>query len=217
MENELLEYTVFNEEMLQSGNESSLPVILALKAVLEEFDSRYFAAKTEKGILDFHDLERLMLRLLYEKDEESGKYNLSEFAKELSLQYDEIMIDEYQDTNDIQESIFKAVSRNETNLFVVGDVKQSIYRFRDAEPKIFKQRCERASLYNEDDPKFPALIILDKNFRSRQGIIDASNYVFGLLMSEKAGEIEYDETQRLTFGADYPERENLSLIQRFII
>ncbi len=207
MENELLEYTVFNEEMLQSGNESSLPVILALKAVLEEFDSRYFAAKTEKGILDFHDLERLMLRLLYEKDEESGKYNLSEFAKELSLQYDEIMIDEYQDTNDIQESIFKAVSRNETNLFVVGDVKQSIYRFRDAEPKIFKQRCERASLYNEDDPKFPALIILDKNFRSRQGIIDASNYVFGLLMSEKAGEIEYDETQRLTFGADYPERE----------
>lgn len=208
VENDLLEYGVFTQELYSQGNKKTLPVIECLKNVLEEFDDRFFTAKSEKGILDFHDLERLMLRLLYEKNSESGEYERSDFAKELSQRYYEIMIDEYQDTNDIQESIFKAISDNENNLFVVGDVKQSIYRFRDAQPEIFKKRCENSRLYDESSPEFPALIVLDKNFRSRSGIIDSVNHVFGLIMSAQAGEIEYDDTQRLTAGAEYPERDD---------
>ncbi len=208
VEKDMLEYGVFTQELYKEGNKKTLPVIKCLKEVLEEFDELFFAAKSEKGILDFHDLERLMLSMLYEKNSESGEYERSDFAKELSRRYYEIMIDEYQDTNDIQESIFKALSDNENNLFVVGDVKQSIYRFRDAQPKIFKSRCENSILYDEDSPQFPALIVLDRNFRSRSGIIDSVNHVFGLLMSEQAGEIEYDDTQRLSAGARYPERDD---------
>ena len=208
VENDIREYALFSDEMMKRGNEKTLPVIRCLKRVLEEFDTNFFRAKTEKGILDFSDLERLMLRMLYEKDEKSGEYVRTEFACELSKQYEQIMIDEYQDTNDIQESIFKAISRDEKNLFVVGDVKQSIYRFRNAEPGLFKARCEKGKLYDRDNPEFPALIVLDRNFRSRRGIIDGANYVFGLIMSEKSGQIEYDNTQRLAAGADYPEKSS---------
>ena len=200
-------YALFTDEEYKAANKKSLPVILCLQKLLSEFDSRFFEAKTEKGILDFHDLERLMLQLLYEKND-SGDYVRTDYAKELSECYDEIMVDEYQDTNDIQESIFKAISRDESNLFVVGDIKQSIYRFRDAQPGLFKRRCEKSRLYDEQSPSFPALIVLDKNFRSRSGIIDSVNYVFSLLMSEDAGDIEYDETQRLTAGAQYPEKDD---------
>lgn len=207
VEKNMSEYAVFSNEEYRSSNKKILPVIICLKNLLEEFDDKFFSAKNEKGILDFHDLERLMLELLYEKDEQSGTYRRTDFAAELSLRYEEIMVDEYQDTNDIQESIFKAISRNETNLFVVGDVKQSIYRFRDAQPELFKKRCAAGKIYDETNPQFPALIVLDKNFRSRSGIIDSVNYVFGLLMSEDAGEIEYDETQRLTAGAIYPDKD----------
>lgn len=198
-------YADFTEEEYSRSNALCMPVISCLREILETFDKQFFAAKTEKGMLDFHDLERLMLQLLYEKDE-SGSYVLTPYAAELSQCYEEIMIDEYQDTNDIQEHIFKAISRRETNLFVVGDIKQSIYRFRDAEPTLFKKRCAEAVMYDPEHPSFPALIVLDQNFRSRSGIIDSVNYVFGLLMSEQAGEIAYDRTQRLTTGAEYPER-----------
>ncbi len=201
------EYVIFTTEEFKKTNKNCYPVILCLNRLLEEFDNRFFAAKSEKGILDFHDLERLMLHLLYEKND-GGEYVRTEYAAELSEIYEEIMIDEYQDTNDIQESIFKAISKNEENLFVVGDIKQSIYRFRDAQPELFKKRCEKSRIYDENDPHFPALIILDKNFRSREGIIDSVNYMFSLLMSDDAGEIEYDDTQRLTAGAVYPQKND---------
>lgn len=201
------EYAIFTSKEFKRSNEKCLPVILCLKKLLEEYDNRFFAAKTEKGIMDFHDLERLMLRLLYEKNSE-GRYVRSEYAKELSEVYEEIMVDEYQDTNDIQESIFRAISKNEENLFVVGDIKQSIYRFRDAQPELFKRRCAKSVKYDEKSPEFPALIVLDKNFRSRSGIIDSVNYMFSMLMSETAGDIDYDEDQRLTAGAEYPEKDD---------
>lgn len=210
VEKKMKEYAAFSSEEYINSNKKCYPVIMCLKKVLEEYDDAFFAAKSEKGILDFHDLERLMLRLLYEKNE-NGEYVKTEFAEDLSQHYYEIMVDEYQDTNDIQESIFKAVSRNESNLFVVGDVKQSIYRFRDAQPELFKKRCAASTIYDEKDPKFPALIVLDKNFRSRSGIIDSVNYFFGLLMSENSGEIEYDETQQLSTGASYPDKTDDTL------
>lgn len=197
-------YAIFTEKIVKENNEALYPVMECLSELIRDFDQRFFAAKTDKGLLDFNDLERLMLELLYSKNGDSGEYEKSEFAEEMAEHYYEIMIDEYQDTNDIQESIFKAISKNESNLFVVGDVKQSIYRFREAEPRLFKKRCAESTLYDENNPRFPALIVLDRNFRSRSGIIDSVNYVFNLLMSEKVGEIEYDETHRLTAGAIYP-------------
>lgn len=199
---ELSPCACFTDEVINDNNRTLFPVMKCLRRILSDFSARFFEAKRQKGILDFHDLESLVLRLLYEKTD-SG-YIITDFARETSALYDEIMVDEYQDTNDIQENIFRAISRNEENLFVVGDIKQSIFRFREAKPVLFKNRCSAASLYNEEEKHFPALIVLDRNFRSRSGIIDSVNYIFSLLMSEKAGDIEYDENQRLTAGAEYP-------------
>lgn len=178
------------------------PVVLALCDVLKTFDERYFAAKKERGLLDFSDLEHLMLRLLV-TDDESGMKK-TEFAQNLSRQYDQIMVDEYQDTNETQECIFRFVSQEENNLFVVGDIKQSIYRFREANPEIFKIRRKNSVLYNGEHPTFPAKIILDRNFRSRDGIIESINFVFHAVMSERVGEIEYNDEEKLTTGASYP-------------
>ena len=197
-------YCTFTSEIFHENNVQLYPVLCTLRELLAEFDDLYFKAKCEREMLDFDDLQRLMLRLLYERDEHSGSYRKTEFACEMASGYDEIMVDEYQDTNDVQESIFRAVSRDEKNLFVVGDMKQSIYRFRDARPELFKSRCRRAA--DEGDPS-SRLIVLDRNFRSRRGVIDAVNFLFSLLMSEDAGEIDYDSTQRLDFGASYTDRD----------
>ncbi len=197
----------FSTESITSDNSQLYPVILCLRDILEEFGSRFFKAKCDKNILDFHDLESLMLRLLYDKDDSTGEYKKSGFAQELAAKYYEIMVDEYQDTNDVQENIFRAVSRNEENLFVVGDVKQSIYRFRDARPVLFRDRCKASRMYDNASPEFPSMIVLDKNFRSRRGIIECANFIFGLLMSEKMGDIDYDENHRLEYGANYTESD----------
>ena len=197
----------FSTESIISDNTRLYPVILCLRDILEEFDARFFKAKCDKNILDFHDLESLMLKLLYDREDETGEYKRSAFAEELAGKYHEIMVDEYQDTNDVQENIFRAVSRNEENLFVVGDVKQSIYRFRDARPVLFRERCKASGMYDRNAPGFPAMIVLDRNFRSRRGIIECANYLFGLLMSERMGDIDYDENHRLEYGADYAESD----------
>lgn len=203
---ELRPYACFSEEIFRENNIKLYPVMKCISELLQEFDRKYFEAKKDKKILDFHDLESLVLRLLYNYDKETDRYITTDFAHQIRDKYDEIMIDEYQDTNDIQENIFRAISGNEENLFVVGDVKQSIFRFREAKPVLFKNRCKQGSIYNEENPEFPALIVLDKNFRSREGIINSVNYIFGLLMSEESGEIEYDENHRLSVGAYYPEK-----------
>lgn len=178
------------------------PAVISMCDILKEFGSEFFEAKKERGVLDFSDLEHLMIKLLVERNDSGMKK--SDLAKSISEQYDCIMVDEYQDTNETQEFIFRFISRNENNLFVVGDVKQSIYRFREAMPEIFKKRRKTSVLYNRDDPHFPAKIILDKNFRSREGIIDSINFVFRSIMSEKVGEIEYNDEEKLTVGAEYP-------------
>lgn len=195
----------FTDEIYSQDTKLLYPAVRCLEEVLREFDSQYSNAKKEKGILDFSDLEHLMLKLLVAQTD-SG-YEITDFARSLSEQYDEIMIDEYQDTNEAQEMIFRSISKNENNMFVVGDVKQSIYRFREAMPEIFIRRREDCTLYDRDNPKFPAKIILDRNFRSRDGIIESVNFVFERLMSEKVGEIEYNDEEKLVTGAEYPETD----------
>lgn len=199
----------FTEEIYGNDTKQLYPVVKCLQEILSEFNKRYVQAKNEKGILEFSDLEHLMLKLLVKQTD--GGYEKTDFARNLSRQFDEIMIDEYQDTNEIQELIFRAVSDDEKNIFVVGDVKQSIYGFREAMPEIFIRRREKASLYDRNNPQFPAKIILDKNFRSRESIIDSVNYVFELLMSKRVGDIDYNDEEKLVMGASYPEKKDTEL------
>ncbi len=159
------------------------------------------ALKAEKKLVDFSDLEHLAIRLLVEKTGDG--YRPSPAALRIAGGFEEVLVDEFQDTNGAQDFIFKAVSRQEQNLFLVGDVKQSIYRFRQAMPEIFIQKKEQSLPYNGSD--FPAKIILGKNFRSRSQLTGAVNFLFNLLMSREMGEINYNEEERLIPGAEYPD------------
>lgn len=169
------------------------------------FRNEFSKLKSEKGIADFNDLEHFALKLLV--DENETGYTFSSLAYEMSEKFDEVMVDEYQDANEVQELIFNAVSDNGKKLFVVGDVKQSIYGFRQANPQIFINRKDKYSLYNPNDEHYPAKIILDKNFRSREGITSAVNFVFERLMSKKLGQMDYTSEDMLYCGADYPKSE----------
>lgn len=191
------------EELWQSIVHMELPM-QGLISVTKKFMSRYEAQKQEKNLLDFNDLEHMALRILVERDE-AGKPCPTAAAKTLSGRFDEIMIDEYQDSNMIQESVLTSVSgawRNNPNVFMVGDVKQSIYRFRMACPDLFMEKYET---YGTSGPA--RKIDLAKNFRSRRGILDAINVLFAGLMHKDSTEVEYDAAASLYFGASYPEEK----------
>ncbi len=160
--------------------------------------------KKELNSYSFDDILHKCIRLLINYDNE-GNWYLTDVGQALRSRYKEILIDEYQDTNEAQNIIFEALSRDCTNLYCVGDVKQSIYRFRLASPELFMNL--RRSLSDYDGTNHPSQITLDRNFRSRKGIDEAVNYVFRALMSTEIGEIDYNEREQLTFGAKYyPEK-----------
>ena len=178
--------------------------------IINKFLGQYQKLKQTKKFLDFSDLEQLTLRLLYKKN--NNKYIKSEIAKNLSKNYKEIFVDEYQDTNLAQEYIFRAISKDENNLFMVGDSKQSIYRFRQAMPQLFTQKInlyqdatpksetqesETQNLINQNSKNFPAKILLNQNFRSNKFVTDFVNFVFRQLMSNELGEVEYSQEQEL--------------------
>lgn len=163
------------------------------------FSEHYTALKRARGIADYPDLEHWALQLLVDEDTRSA----TPLAAEIAGRFDYIMVDEYQDANETQDTIFKALSRDETNLFVVGDVKQSIYGFRQAMPELFLERKKDAVLYRTADPVFPAKIILEKNFRSEAHVLSAVNYFFDKLMSPAVGDIAYNDEERLYPGAAY--------------
>ena len=134
-------------------------------------------------------MEHWALRLLVRQTEEG--WRRTEDARLLAESFDEVMVDEYQDTNEAQDMIFRAISREEKNLFMVGDVKQSIYRFRQAMPEIFLRRKASYPDYDPEKNEYPAKVNLDRNFRSRHGVTDGVNFVFRQLMSVEMGEMEY--------------------------
>ncbi|HEX3027612.1 MAG TPA: helicase-exonuclease AddAB subunit AddA, partial [Clostridia bacterium] len=192
-----------DEQEFQSDINQLYPVVRCLFEIVGHLDQRLFEEKIGRNILDFSDLEQLTLRLLVEK--KAGGFVPTSIAERVSRRFEEVMIDEYQDTNLAQDTIFRSVSRGETNLFMVGDVKQSIYRFRQAMPEIFIEKKERFAPYGEGVS--PARIILGKNFRSRSGVTDAVNFIFHLLMTKQMGEISYGREEELIPGADYPVRQ----------
>ncbi len=174
------------------------PRIQTLKQLVRQTERLHQSLKRERSVLDFGDLEHEMLHLL-----EDEKGNPTPVARTLQRRFVEILVDEYQDTNNIQETIFRLLSRDEKNIFMVGDLKQSIYRFRNANPSIFADKYQK---YLNGDGG--VCIRLFKNFRSRGEVVDSVNGIFSSLMRVGTGGVDYTQEEYLIPGADYPETES---------
>lgn len=183
------------------------PATAMLIKLTNDFLKRFALAKSEKNIIDFNDLEHMALNILYKND--GQKVVKTETAYAVAEQFDEVMVDEYQDSNYVQEMLLSAVSSDDkNNLFMVGDVKQSIYRFRMARPEIFINKYKEFPLSGEGNN---IRINLDKNFRSRIEVLDSINFIFNQIMSEKMGDIEYNDEHSLHLGFEYetpPQSQN---------
>ncbi len=170
------------------------PCAKTLKECVSKYTDELLKIKRQAEKFEFNDIEHIALDLLVEKDE-NGIPKKTPLALSLSERFVEIMVDEYQDTNELQDMIFSAISKNEGNMFFVGDVKQSIYRFRQAMPEIFLRRRDSVPAF--DGENYPARVNLGANFRSKSNVTKAINFVFNQLMSPQLGEIDYNENEQL--------------------
>jgi len=185
------------DDILRQISET-VPALEALIRLTEDFDASFTAEKRRQGLIDYSDMEHVAARILTNEDGTP-----TEAAISVSERFIEIMVDEYQDVSDVQETIFNAITKNNgRNLFAVGDVKQSIYRFRLANPAIFTKKYRE---YSADPDSEFRKIVLKENFRSRREITEAVNSVFRSCMSEEAGEINYDSDAELKYSAAYDE------------
>ena len=177
-------------------------ILSKLEKIILEFGKEFLKRKRDKNIVDFNDIEHLALNILLK--EENGKIIPTEVAKRYQEKFVEIAIDEYQDSNLVQEYILNSVS-NGNNVFMVGDVKQSIYKFRQAMPELFldKYQTYQNKEYRKQEDNLK--IQLFKNFRSREKILKFTNIIFQDIMSSILGDIEYNEEEYLNLGADYSE------------
>lgn len=169
----------------------------ALSKLVLKFSEVFSEKKSAKNIIDFNDIEHFALKILVD-----DKGNASEVAESYQGQFTEILADEYQDTNLVQETLIQSVStihKGRPNVFMVGDIKQSIYKFRLAKPELF---AEKYDAYSFDDSDYQK-IELHKNFRSRKEVIQMTNYLFSQLMSKKVGDVTYDHHAALNQGASY--------------
>ena len=174
------------------------PAVRGLFALVEDFSAAYTAEKRRRSLLDFADLEHLAVALLTEDGAPT------ELAEQWSARFDEVMVDEYQDTNEVQNAIFQAVSGGGRKLFLVGDVKQSIYRFRLADPTIFLEKYRTFRPAGEAAEGEPRRILLTRNFRSRPQVLEGANDLFRALMSREFGEMDYGPDESLYPGAAFP-------------
>lgn len=181
------------------------PIMSAFKNCVMTFSERLLNAKKEKNSYYFSDILHMTLSLLVTEDE-NGVMQRSDLAVELSESFDEILIDEFQDTNEAQNFLFDAISKNSENKFMVGDVKQSIYRFRQANPEIFISFKDRFEDFTGEN--YPSKISLDRNFRSRKGVVEGINFFFDNLMTRELGDVDYKNGEQLVFAADYSETDN---------
>jgi ATP-dependent helicase/nuclease subunit A len=195
------------------------PYMETLAELVIAFGERFAQAKRDRGVLDFSDLEHTALRLLRAPESTPERPVPSEVALAYRERFEEILLDEYQDTNEVQEALVELISRRDPgNVFMVGDVKQSIYRFRLAEPGLFLQKYKtfrvlRPGSAVEGDEAPPAgqpaadgvRIDLSRNFRSRRNVVEAVNRVFRLIMRETVGELDYGPAEELVCGGLYPE------------
>ncbi len=169
-------------------------LIKTLSEYTLKFADKYDEYKKDNSYLEFSDISQLTLGILVNED-----LTPTEIAQELKTKYRKIIIDEYQDTNSLQEAIFNAI-RSKDNHFAVGDVKQSIYKFRNAEPDIFIQKYND---YSQDENAKDRLIILSENYRSRKEVTESVNLIFKRIMTKESGGIEYDDESELKYAANY--------------
>lgn len=216
---EKIKTSVFNKNYDDLKDEIKFlyPIVKSLSDVVFMFEQIYSQKKRDKGIIDFNDIEHFALQILTETDEngdfvfdKEGKNIPSDIALEYREKFYEIFIDEYQDSNQVQEVILSTIAKQkEPNRFMVGDVKQSIYRFRQAKPEIFLQKY---ATYDTDLSSKYKKIMLYKNFRSRKEVVDSVNYIFEHIMSKNLGEIDYNEEEKLNLGANFEEVEDEKII-----
>ena len=184
----------------------SRPVVEALMDLTADFLRSYAAEKARRGVLDFSDLEHMAVRLLLD-----GEGRPTPLARSWWDRFDEVLVDEYQDTNQVQNAIFFAVSEEGRRLFQVGDVKQSIYRFRLADPTIFLDKYRRFPDGDEAGEGEPRRRVLSRNFRSRPQVLEGCNDLFRSIMSTEFGELDYTDDQALVPGASFPAGEGYRL------
>ena len=199
---------IYTSAEVLSDLKNMYEVLNLLQAIILKFNENYKKAKLERNIIDFNDIEHLALKILI-KDED-GKYVPSEIAKKYQDKFEEIAIDEYQDSNMVQEYILTSISKG-NNIFMVGDVKQSIYKFRQAMPELFLNKYKTYKLKKEKTEADDLKIQLFKNFRSRKNILDTTNIIFQEIMSKDLGDVDYNEDEYLNLGANYeePQLENI--------
>lgn len=188
----------FVEDQISINNifKAIYPSLKLLSDILIEFDQKLFEEYKKNNTFTFHNTEHLALSLLCD---ENGNCN-SEFLSN----FDEVLVDEYQDTNDLQDKLFTVLSNNEEKLFMVGDIKQSIYAFRGANPSNFNKRKNTYTPYDKEKIGIPQKIILRKNYRSKDEVCEFVNYFFGLFMNDATGEIIYDDDEKLVPGTSFP-------------
>ncbi len=189
------DFLLCNSAEYDADRRRAAPLVAALVRVTQQFADACFAAKCEEKLLDYADFEHLTLDLLLTPDNKR-----TPLCRTVSSRYSAVLVDEYQDTNALQDAIYFALATPEgDNLFFVGDIKQSIYRFRQADPQVFvdKQQCWQA--YPQPAP-LPATLSLDANFRSAPGVIAGINYLFEVFFSQGLGGVTYGDGQRLVVG-----------------
>ena len=209
------------QRYFQSTEEEILEVIKYIREPVEmlakltvRFIEQFETAKREKNILDFTDMEHFALQILLTKEGE--EIHMSQAARELSAKYDEVLVDEYQDSNYVQELLTTAVSgwiNQKKNIFMVGDVKQSIYRFRLARPELFMEKYKSYSTEEAQEQR----IDLHKNFRSRAQVLESVNFIFRQIMGEDLGGIAYDKDAALYPGASFPEGESEEFVKTEVL
>ncbi|MCB6366449.1 helicase-exonuclease AddAB subunit AddA [Intestinibacillus massiliensis] len=179
------------------------PAMCALADTVARFTEAFAAEKRRRNLVDFNDLEHFAIRLLLDADGAP-----TELARSLSAQFTEVLVDEYQDTNAVQDAIFSAVSDGGKRLFMVGDVKQSIYSFRLANPYIFLSKYQAFADADAAADGAPRRVVLSRNFRSRGAVLDTTNYIFRSVMSREVGDLDYDAREMLYRGADFPDADD---------
>ncbi len=195
--------------LIYSSNEANSDIyemyniLKSIQKVISEFSIKYQENKRDKNVIDFNDIEHYALKILVKKDE-NNEYVPTDVAINYREKFVEIAIDEYQDSNLVQEYILSTIS-NGSNIFMVGDVKQSIYKFRQARPELFLEKYDKYILAedNKKECSENTKIQLFKNFRSRENILSLTNIIFENIMSKKLGDIEYDEKEYLNLGAKF--------------
>lgn len=200
---------LLSDPYLEDKTKQASGLMQTLVKWVKEFDIRFSEAKKDKGFVDYNDLEHMCLKLFVRQEvDETGHKVMAytEVAKELADFYEEIYIDEYQDSNAVQETILGSIAlakEDGPTRFMVGDMKQSIYRFRLANPLIFAEKYHSFNKYEVEGAHKDVCIDLSQNFRSRNNILEATNDLFSQIMSERVGELEYDEDAKLKVGNLY--------------